>query len=59
MVAAAVEKAEEVIAQHAYTTVPSDYFDRLLASLDEPVEPMPELAAAAARHRADPRVTRA
>jgi uncharacterized protein (DUF1778 family) len=36
MVEAAVEKAEEVIADHAYTLVPSSYFIELLASLDEP-----------------------
>lgn len=36
MVAAAAEKAERVIAEHAYTLVPSDYLDRLLASLEAP-----------------------
>jgi uncharacterized protein (DUF1778 family) len=54
MVAAATEKAELVIAQHAYTLVPDEYFDRLLAALDGPVEPMPKLEAAAARQREHP-----
>ncbi len=35
LVAAAVEKADEVLASHVVTTVPSDYFERLLASLDD------------------------
>ena len=59
MVAAAAEKAERVIAEHAYTLVPSDYFDRLLASLDTPAEPMPELAEVARREREQPRFRRA
>jgi len=49
MVDAASEKAEQVIAQASYTMVPSDYFDTLLAALDEPVEPIEALQAAAAR----------
>jgi uncharacterized protein (DUF1778 family) len=52
MVEAAAEKAEEVIAEHAYTLVPSSYFDELLASLDEPPEVIPELVEAAQRTRA-------
>ncbi len=48
---AAAEKAEEVIAGHAYTLVPSGYFDDLLASLDEPAAVIPELVAAARRTR--------
>jgi uncharacterized protein (DUF1778 family) len=35
LVAAAVEKADEVLASHRVTTVPTDYFERLLASLDD------------------------
>jgi uncharacterized protein (DUF1778 family) len=46
MVSAAVDRAEEVIAQATTTTVPADYFDALLAALDEP-EPAPRLARAA------------
>jgi uncharacterized protein (DUF1778 family) len=59
MVAAAAEKAERVIADHAYTLVPSDYFDRLLEVLDEPAEPVPEIAAVARREREQPRFRRA
>jgi len=59
MVAATAEKAERVIAEHAYTSIPSDYFDRLLESLDAPAEPMPELAAAARREQDRPRFRRA
>jgi uncharacterized protein (DUF1778 family) len=51
MVQAASEKAEEVIAEHAYTLVPSGYFDELLASLDQPPAVIPELLAAAERTR--------
>jgi len=58
VVAAAAEKAERVIAEHAYTLVPSNYFDRLLEILDQPVEPMPELAAVARRERELPRFRR-
>ena len=35
MVAAALEKAGEVIASFRVTTVPSEYFDELFASLDD------------------------
>ncbi len=35
LVAAAVEKADEVLASHRVTRVPPDYFERLLASLDD------------------------
>lgn len=54
MVAAATEKAESVIAEHAYTLVPSEYFDRLLAALDGPVEGMPTIETATARQRERP-----
>ena len=50
LVSAAVEKAEHVIAESAVTTVPSDYFDRLLAAIDA-VEPSPGLSRAAERAR--------
>ncbi|MGH3263166.1 MAG: DUF1778 domain-containing protein [Trebonia sp.] len=59
MVAAAAEKAERVIAQHAYTLVPSDYFDRLLEILEQPPEPLAELADVARREREQPRFRRA
>lgn len=54
MVAAAAEKAESVIAEHAYTLVPDEYFDRLLETLDGPAQPMPQLEVAAARQRKHP-----
>ena len=59
VVAAATEKAERVIAEHAYTLVPRDYFDRLLEVLDEAAAPMPELAAVVRRERDQPRFRRA
>ena len=46
MVGAAVERAEEVIAEATTTTVPADYFDELLAALDEHAR-APRLARAA------------
>jgi len=50
MVDAASEKAERVIAETSYTMVPDDYFDNLLAALDEPAQqPIEALQAAAAR----------
>jgi uncharacterized protein (DUF1778 family) len=42
-------RAEEMLS--AKTVVPADYFDRLLAALDEPPEPMPVLAEASRRPR--------
>jgi uncharacterized protein (DUF1778 family) len=56
MVSAAVERAEAVIADHASTVVPSDYFDQLLSALDEGPESSPRLAAAARRSRRRPRI---
>lgn len=56
MVSAAVERAEAVIADHSSTAVPSDYFDQLLAALDEAPESSPRLAAAARRSRKRPRI---
>lgn len=54
VVDAAAEKAEQVIAEHAYTSVPNKYFDRLLAALDEPPVPIPALVRAAERVRKRP-----
>lgn len=56
MVGAAVERAEEIIAEATNTTVAADYFDGLLAALDEP-EPAPRLAKAASRARRTPRIS--
>lgn len=36
VVTAAVQRAEEVVSERASTVVPAAYFDRLVASLDEP-----------------------
>lgn len=57
VVSAAVDRADELIAAHTATVVPSDYFDELLAALDEPAEPSPVLAAAAGRARRQRRIT--
>lgn len=46
MVAAALQRAESVVSEQATTVVPAAYFDRLVASLDEP-DPAPRLARAA------------
>lgn len=54
MVDAAADRAEQVIADHAYTAVPSDYFDKLLAALDEPAQPIPALARAVAEVAENP-----
>lgn len=54
MVEAAAEKAEEVIAEHAYTLVPDDYFNQLLAALDKPPAGVPKLVEAAAKVAAAP-----
>ena len=54
MVEAASEKAEQVIAEASYTIVPDDYFDNLLAALDEPVQPIQALQAAAVRAVKEP-----
>ncbi|MEQ1855731.1 MAG: DUF1778 domain-containing protein [Longimicrobiales bacterium] len=55
MVAASVEKAEMVIAESTTTTVPADYFDRLVAAIDRPSS-APRLARAAKRARARARI---
>lgn len=48
---AAAERAEDVIAAATETVVPSEYFDELLAWLDEPSKPNARLAAAARKRR--------
>lgn len=55
MVGAAVDRAEEIIAAATTTVVPADYFDGLLAALDEP-EAAPRLERAAKRSRRTARV---
>ncbi|MFN8105282.1 MAG: DUF1778 domain-containing protein [Acidimicrobiia bacterium] len=56
MVGAAVVRADEVIAAATTTLVPADYFDALLAALDEP-DRAPRLAKAAKRARRKARIT--
>lgn len=55
MVGAAVERAAEIIAEATTTTVPSVYFDELLAALDHP-EPSRRLALAARQAQHRPRI---
>jgi len=56
MVAAAVQRADDVIAEQSATVVSPDYFELLLAALDEPAEKSPRLAAAAKRARRERRI---
>jgi len=56
MLFAAIERADEVIAEATTTVVPGDYFDSLLAALDRP-EPAPGLERAARRARRSGRIT--
>ncbi len=58
MVLAALERAGSVVTEQATTVVPATYFDRLLASLDEPDE-APQLACAAGAARRRARITAA
>ena len=46
------DRAEQVLREQALvTTVPADFFDSLLAALDEPAQPSAALRAAAQRAR--------
>lgn len=56
MVDAAVDRADEVITAATTTLVPADYFDSLVAALDEP-DAAPRLAKAAKRARRNARIT--
>jgi len=51
VVTAAVQRAEALVAEHSSTVVPAAYFDRLVASLDEPEAPGLARAARNARRR--------
>jgi len=52
IVSAAVDRADAILAAHTVTSMPSDYFDRLLAALDEPERASGlQRAAALARQR--------
>ena len=56
LVRAAVDRADEIIATSKATVVPVDYFDRLLAALDEP-DVTPRLAEVATRVLQNARIT--
>ncbi|HMG43630.1 MAG TPA: DUF1778 domain-containing protein [Acidimicrobiales bacterium] len=55
VLAAAMERAEEVITESMTITVPADFFDALLADIDDQ-EPVPQLAKVARRARRHPRI---
>jgi uncharacterized protein (DUF1778 family) len=55
MVAAAAEKADQVIAARTTSVVPTDYFDRMLAALDR-ADRAPRLARAVKRARERARI---
>ena len=53
VVAAAEQHADEVVRRHQkHTVVPADFFDALIAELDEPAVANPALTAAVRRSRA-------
>ena len=54
IVDAATDRAEQVIAKATFTSVPSAYFDSLLAALDTPPLVLPALARAAKRVHSEP-----
>ncbi len=56
VVAAAEEKAEQVIAARTTTFVPSEYFDLLLSAIDE-ADRAPQLERAAKRARRSRRIS--
>jgi uncharacterized protein (DUF1778 family) len=55
VVEAAVERAEEIVARQMSTTVPADYFDRLVFAIDEP-DRAPTLTKVARRVSRRPRI---
>lgn len=55
IVEAAVERADQILAEPTVTVVPADYFDRLVAALDEP-GPAPRLGRAADHVRRNRRI---
>lgn len=54
MVSAAIAEAERVITEASYTEVPNDYFNALIAALDEPPRHIETLSKAAAKVRIEP-----
>jgi uncharacterized protein (DUF1778 family) len=55
VVTAAVQRAEALVAERASTVVPAAYFDRLVASLDEP-DGAPRLTRVARGVQSRPRI---
>jgi uncharacterized protein (DUF1778 family) len=55
IVAAAVEKADQIITEQTVTRVPPDFFDQLLEHLDDP-DPAPALERAVQKVRRRPRI---
>jgi uncharacterized protein (DUF1778 family) len=51
VVRAAREAAKEVIERDQATVVPAAFFEAMVASLDEPAQPITELASAVQKHR--------
>lgn len=58
VVGTAVDRADQIIAETTSTTVPADYFDRLLDALDEP-DPAPNLTRTAKRATRSGRIRQA
>lgn len=56
VVDAAVERAEELVTAQMSTSVPADYFDRLVSSLER-ADDAPTLAKAAKQAGRNPRIT--
>ena len=56
VITAAVEKANEVMASWSVTQVSSEFFDRLMAALDEPPKGNEALQRAVARFRSERQV---
>lgn len=56
MVAAAVQRADDVIARQSATVVSAAYFDQLLAARDESADKAPRLAVAAEKARRQRRI---
>ena len=46
---AAGSEADRVLLEHTTTVLPAEFFDRLMAALDEPQQPSPALMRAAGR----------
>lgn len=57
VVQAAIERAERIIDERTFTTVDDKYFDKLVASLDEPAKPIPSLQKAARKTAESPAFT--